>query len=164
MSPSPEAGQGNQYIALGRPLATASTIVNVKRSGFLLVGSSMFIVERKPYQVLARFLIDFLENIAPEGYVEDWTWKHIMYMMAISVAQAIRDGRQLHLGGVCCGKGRSPYTAILVRDGVDWQNDKCDLRRIQHTVHVLEMRKGNCPRETSGEQLLIIRVSGNKSS
>lgn len=81
--------------------------------------------ERRPYKVLARFLIDFLENIAPEGYVEDWTWKHIMYVLAISVARAIRDGRQLHLGGVWCGEEHSPYTAIFVRDGANWQNDEC---------------------------------------
>ncbi|KAF2175605.1 hypothetical protein K469DRAFT_702140 [Zopfia rhizophila CBS 207.26] len=81
--------------------------------------------EDRTYKVLARFLIDFLENIAPEGYVEDWTWQHIMYMMAISVGRAIRNRRQLHLGSAYCGKEYSPYTAIFVRDRADWQDDEC---------------------------------------
>ncbi|ERF74440.1 hypothetical protein EPUS_06618 [Endocarpon pusillum Z07020] len=81
--------------------------------------------ESRSYRVLARFLMDFLENIAPDGYVEDWTWKHIMYVMAISVARAIRDGRQLRLGCVCCDDKNSPYTAIFVRDRVDRQSNEC---------------------------------------
>ena len=48
-----------------------------------------------------------------------------MYVMAISVARAIRDGRQLHLGCVCCGEENSPYTAIFIRDEVECQNDEC---------------------------------------
>ena len=81
--------------------------------------------EGRRYRVLARSLVSFLEEIAPEGYVEDWTWKNIMYMMAISLARAIQDGRQLHLGGICRSKGNSPYTAIFVTDEVDWQANEC---------------------------------------
>jgi hypothetical protein len=63
-------------------------------------------------------LSHFLENIAPLGYDEDWTWEHFMYMMAISVARAFQDG-MLRLGSVWCGGRYSPFSAIFIKAGSD---------------------------------------------
>jgi hypothetical protein len=81
--------------------------------------------EGRTYKVLAGYLTNFLEKTAPEGYVEDWTWRHIMHMMAISVVRAIQGGKQLQLGSVYCGGKYSPYTAIFVRDGADPMDNEC---------------------------------------
>jgi hypothetical protein len=63
---------------------------------------------------LAEYLADFLRNIAPCGYNEDWSWKHFMYMMARSVARAINNGGRLRLGSIWRGGGYSAYSAIFI--------------------------------------------------
>lgn len=77
------------------------------------------------YETLAGLLDDFLKKTAPKGYAEDWTWRHVMHMMAIRVARAIQNGKQLQLGCVYCSEGHSPYTAIFVRDRTDWPGYEC---------------------------------------
>jgi hypothetical protein len=79
----------------------------------------------KTYKALADRLTNFLKKTAPEGYVEDWTWKHIMHMMAINVARAIQGGKQLQLGSVYCDREYSPYTAIFVKDETDRRGNEC---------------------------------------
>jgi hypothetical protein len=81
--------------------------------------------ESKSYQELASFLITFLEDVAPEGYDEDWSWRHIMYLMSISVARAVQNGRQLHLGSIACGTAYSPYTAIFVENRYRRKSSGC---------------------------------------
>lgn len=77
------------------------------------------------YSHLVDRLSRFLEDIAPEGYSDDWTYRHIMSIMATNVARAIQENRKLQLG--CIDRNTdfptSPYCAIFVRDAInsdDW--------------------------------------------
>lgn len=97
----------------------------LEREALWLLADWLLDGEDKTYKVLAGSLIDFLEKIEPEGYVEDWTWRHIMHTMAISVARAIQGRKQLQLGSVYCGEEYSPYTAIFVRDRTDRRGNEC---------------------------------------
>jgi hypothetical protein len=71
--------------------------------------------EKRSYEALASSLSDFLEDIAPEGYDDDWTCRHIMSMMAVSVARAVQENKPLRLGCIDSGK-RSSYSAIFITD------------------------------------------------
>ena len=73
---------------------------------------------------LAESLSTFLKN-TPERFVKNWTWKHIMHMMARSVARAIKGGKQLQLGSVYRCDGYSPYTAIFVRENASQPDNGC---------------------------------------
>ena len=66
------------------------------------------------YRELRSRLKLFLQEVAPKGYREDWTSRHLMHLMAKNLAQAVRDGKQLQLGCIWRREDYSPYTAIFV--------------------------------------------------
>ena len=79
--------------------------------------------EEKLYEHLAERLCNFLKNIAQEGFDDDWTYRHVMSIMATNVARAIQENKQLRLG--CIDRSsRSPYSAIFVEDATDF-DDEC---------------------------------------
>lgn len=83
--------------------------------------------ENRSYAPLVNSLSDFLENIAPEGYDDDWTCRHVMSMMAISVARAIQENKQLRLGCIDRKEEHSSYSAVFVRDATHSHDDECSV-------------------------------------
>ena len=54
--------------------------------------------DNRSYAPLANSLSDFLKDIALSGYDDDWTCRHVMSIMAVSVARAVQKNKQLCLG------------------------------------------------------------------
>jgi hypothetical protein len=123
-SPSLETAREKSIdITLGKPLATASTTLNIKRFGFSLIAFDTGRVNRM--KNLRGLLIGFLEDIAPKGYVEDWTQKHIeAYHVHDGHRRSSSHSRWEADRHVCRGEEYSPYTAIFVRNRTDWQGDE----------------------------------------